>query len=636
MFFRRIIYSLVFIPLFLLLNLILSTSVYAADDFATSYDVNYDVGSNGITTVTEKVTLKNLTSQYYATQFSLTIGATQISDVSASDASGPLEVTQEQKGTSTTLNVKFNQQIAGEGKELPWTLKFNSKDFASAQGKVWEVSVPKIVSSANLQRYDVTLSVPSSFGTPTSISPTPKKVSSDNGKTYLTFDKDQLQNSGVSANFGDKQLFDFDLSYHLENPGIVPILTNIALPPDTAYQDVIFQRIEPKPINVTLDNDGNYLAWYRLNRNQKLDIKVIGSARLLTNSKVKTPVLSEDLRKKYLVSDKYWDSENPTIKTKLTEILGTSSPTSNTEKAKLIHRWVASNLKYDQSRLDGSNIERLGAVTALNNPNSAVCMEFTDLFIALARAAGIPARENDGFAYTANATLRPLSLNKDILHSWPEYYDDTKGWVMIDPTWESTTGGVDYFDKLDLNHFTFVVKGLSSENPAPAGSYKYIDQDSKDVKVNFADTDFLGKPQIDVTFDNQNPIVSGLPGKIKVRVSNNGNSLQQSSALTVKASVLSILDGESQNLGPIPAFGYGEFEYNIRTKSLIDSFDDKIEVMVANQKFSKDVQIRPFIIFKSFPFVLGGVIAAIASIYFIILGAFIYRRRFLKRKTAKK
>jgi transglutaminase-like putative cysteine protease len=58
-----------------------------------------------------------------------------------------------------------------------------------------------------------------------------------------------------------------------------------------------------------------------------------------------------------------------------------------------------------------------------------VCLEFTDLFIAIARAAGIPAREIDGFGYTQNAINRPISIDEDILHAWPEYYDTAKKYM---------------------------------------------------------------------------------------------------------------------------------------------------------------------------------------------------------------
>ncbi|MBI3103739.1 transglutaminase domain-containing protein [Candidatus Daviesbacteria bacterium] len=607
--------------------------VFAAEEFATSYDVVYDVGLDGVTTVTEKVTLKNLTSQYYANQFKLMIGATQISDIKGSDPGGALETSSELKDTSTTINVKFNQQVAGLGKELPWTLQFKSKDFAEKLGKVWAVHAPKVSSTANLENYNLTISVPTSFGEPTLISPTPKSQTTAGSRMFFTFEKDQLLESGVSASFGSIQLFDFDLSYHLQNDNLVPILTNIALPPDTSFQDVIFQRIEPKPLNVTVDTDGNYLAWYRLLRGQKIDIKVVGSAKLYTKSKVKNPIMEESVREKYTKDDKYWESNHPQIALTLAKILEPESIRDSSDKVRLIYKYVVNLLKYDSSRLEDSaigGVDRLGAVTALNNPNSAVCMEFTDLFITLARAAGIPARELNGFAYTANTTLRPLSLTRDVLHAWPEYWDERRGWVMVDPTWENTTGGVDYFSKLDLNHFIFAIKGSSSSQPPPAGSYKIPGEDTRDVKVTLSDIDFLGKSQIDVKIESEEPILAGFPSRLKVKVINLGNAVYPSSSFDILAQNLTILDGKDQKLGPIPAFGEASFEFNIRTKSLFDTYDDQIRVLIGSLKFTKDVHIKPFIILQTIPLIFAGVVLGMGGIYLLVLGGLLYRRKILK------
>ena len=629
---QKIIFAILLLSLILTTNYLLPTTVHAAEekDFSTSYDVIYDVGADGITAVTEKIILRNLTSQYYATQFSLNIGSTQISDISASDPGGSMEVKQDLKGTSTKLTVKFNQQIAGKDKTLAWTLKFKSKDFAQHLGKIWEVTLPKIVPDLNLEGYNLVLNVPSNFGEPGSITPNPKKTESTSGKTILTFTKDALLQSGVLAIFGETQVFDFNLNYHLKNPGLIPTLTSIALPPDTEYQDVSFSAIYPKPLNITLDSDGNYLAWYRLKRAQTLDAVVTGAAKLYLNSRVKNPNLDPALRQKYLASSKFWESNHPAIKSKLVEILGTNPPTINFEKARLIHRFVANTLKYNPSRLSDSMTKRLGAVTALNNPTEAVCMEYTDLFIALARAGGIPAREINGFAFSSNSNLRPLSLQKDVLHSWPEIFDEEKGWVMIDPTWEGTTGGVDYFSKIDLNHFAFVRKGISSEQPLPAGSYKVSDS-SKDVDVHFSDKEFNAKPTLNIAVETPQPAVAGFPNKIKVRVENQGNLLAQSSFISLIAANLIVLDSVLRT-GPIPAFGSSTFEFNIRSKSLLDEFDDVVEVTVGNQKIQKPLNVKPFIVFRNFPFVLFGLIGIVALIYFGILGGFIYKRRILKRK----
>ena len=632
LFVRRVITFLLLFILWIPIFSGMPKVAFAADEFGTTYDVIYDVGEEGVTTVTEKVILKNLTSEYYASQFKLIIGATQISDIKASDGSGPMEVKTEQKNSASEISVKFNQQVAGINKTLPWTLSFKSKDFAEKTGKIWEVRAPKVSTTTNLEDYNLTISVPLNFGEPTLISPAPKSQTSSNGKLFLTFSKNQLTQSGVSANFGSIQLFDFDLNYHLENSNLIPIITNITLPPDTAFQDIIFQRIDPKPINVTIDNDGNYLAWYRLSRGQKLDVKVIGSSKLYTNSKAKDPNLDDNLKKIYTQSQKYWEKDNPAIVAKLAEILGSTPPSEMTEKIKLIYRYVVNNLKYDSTRLNGGSIDRLGAVTVLNNPQAAVCMEFTDLFIALSRAAGIPARELDGYAYTSNTTLRPLSLGKDVLHAWPEYWDDKKGWIMVDPTWENTTGGVDYFSKLDLNHFVFAIKGLSSSQPIPAGSYKFFGQDSKDVKVTLSDNDFLGKPQLDVTIDAPNPILAGFPGKIKVKVSNLGNATFPSTEFRVLTSKLNILNGSNQKLGDIPSYAAASFEVNFRTKSLFDTFDDQILVLIGSQKFSNDVRVLPFWMFRIIPFVTIGVIILILAVYLGVLSFHLYKVKHAKKK----
>lgn len=616
-------------------------TVFAADEFATSYDVLYDVDSKGLTTVTEKINLKNLTSEYYANQFKLTVGATEVSDIKATDPGGLLEVSSEQKGNSTAIGVKFNQQMVGLGKVLPWIITFKTKDFAQNLGKIWEVKLPKISSASNMESYNVTLAVPQNFGEPSLVNPAPLTQSVSGGKIFLTFNLDQLKNSGISATFGSIQLFDFDLTYHLQNSSLTPVLKSITLPPDTSFQDIIFQRIDPDPLNVTMDGDANYLAWYRLDRSQKLDVRVFGSTKLYATSKVRNPVLDETLRKEYTKSQKYWEKDNPQITAKLNEILTSNPPEDAEGKARLIYQFVVDYLKYDPERLK-NNAERLGASAALNNPDSAVCMEFTDLFIALSRAAGIPARELNGYAYSVNAKSRPLSLTKDILHSWPEYFDNRRGWVMVDPTWENTTGGVDYFNKLDLNHFVFAIKGLSSQNPIPAGSYKYIDQDSHDVKVTLSDKDFLGHPQIDVKIDTADPSFAGFPGLLRVKITNAGNAFYPSAPLVVSAGKLAVESGKNQaqlggnhESGIIPAFGTAQFDFNIRTKSLFDSYDDQIAVAIGGKIFTKDISIRPFILFQTTSLVIEGVAVLMALIYFMVLAGSIYRKKVMNGKKHK-
>lgn len=607
--------------IFLFIVISFPVAVFAEGEFATSYDVSYVVNTDGVTDVTEKIILRNLTPQYYASSFSLTIGSTQISNVSASDEGGAMEVETKKEGTATTFTVKFNQQIAGKDKQVPFTFRFKSKDFASKQGRVWEVFTPRIAETENLENYIYSLSVPQTFGEVTAISPSPISTVQSGGYQIFKFSKEALLQSGVSANFGTVQIYEFNLNYPLKNPNPVSALTNIPLPPDSAYQDVIYTSIDPLPLNVTVDPDGNYLAWYKLGKSEEINVKVMGLAKLYINSKIKNPNLPVGLIDNYTKAQKFWEKEHVSIKTKLSEILkGSPKDLSNYEKAKLIHKAVVNSLQYSTERVKNNNFERLGGVTALINPASSICQEFTDLFITLVRAAGIPARELDGFAYSPNLELRPLSLSKDILHAWPEFWDDKKGWVMVDPTWENTTGGVDYFNKFDLNHFVFAIKGASSTQPILG---------AKDVKVKFSEKDFKLSPKLDMEIIAPNPILAGFPNKLKIIIKNSGSSLQQSSSVTASSGQI-IMIGQNKETGPIPAYGKAEFEYELRTKNLLEDYADTIEVSVAGQKIKKEVEIKPFILFRSFPFILISLISLIGLIYFGVLGGLIIRRRVLK------
>ena len=70
-----------------------------------------------------------------------------------------------------------------------------------------------------------------------------------------------------------------------------------------------------------------------------------------------------------------------------------------------------------------------GAQAALG-PMGADCTEYTDLLVALSRARGIPARYFDGLLYLDKGTV----ILANMVHSWPDVYLASAGWVAMDPT----------------------------------------------------------------------------------------------------------------------------------------------------------------------------------------------------------
>ena len=249
---------------------------------------------------------------------------------------------------------------------------------------------------------------------------------------------------------------------------------DIAIPPDSAFQRVYINAIDPKPENVYMDIDGNWLATYVLESKQRVDVSVKGAVQIFASPRPFFKPTKEVLELNLKPSE-FWQVEDPKIVSLAKEL----------KTPQKIYDYVANTLSYNYDRVR-PNVSRLGARSALDNPSQAICMEYTDLFIALARAAGVPAREINGYAYSENPDIQPLSLVADVLHAWPEYYDSARGaWIPVDPTWGSTTGGIDFFNKLDLRHFTFVIHGQDSSVPFAPGSYKLGPNPQKDVFVNF-------------------------------------------------------------------------------------------------------------------------------------------------------
>ncbi len=589
---------------------------HAAGEFATSYNITYDVDSSGETQVEEKVILKNLTDRFYASSFVLSIGATQISDVSASDAQGSIPVEVSRNNTKTNIGVKFTSQIVGKDKEYPWTLRFKSKDFAQAQGKIWQVSVPKISALENLDSYNLTLSTPVAFGDPTSITPEPKKQTEAGGRLYFYFTKEQLTDSGIFANFGTTQTFSFKMVFQAKNNGIVSALVKIPLPHDTQYQQVLLQKITPKPENVTVDGDGNYIGLFTIGRKESLNIEVLGQAKLFYKSRG-IVTLSKAEEASYTLSQKYWEKDSPQIKTKLAEIFKDKNPKTNSEKARLIHKFVSTFLQYDQNRLKEKNFQRLGALTTLSNPDKALCGEFTDLFIALARSGGIPARELIGYAYTSNVDLRPLSFGENILHAWPEYFDPAFGWVMIDPTWENTTGGVDYFSKFDLNHLAFLTRGLSSEELYPAS----------EVSVDFTEADFKPNPDIKPVIEFPREIFSAFPAKATVYLENAGNAPSIPTSLSLTASNLKVVDNGPFAVPILPPFGSQVYRFDLRSGRFWESYEDILRLKVGNQVIEKKVIVKSFFAQQYLAYGVIGAIGMMVTIYAMIL--------YLRLRTSK-
>lgn len=101
------------------------------------------------------------------------------------------------------------------------------------------------------------------------------------------------------------------------------------------------------------------------------------------------------------------------------EIVGTE--TDPLEQARRLQGWVFDNLRQSMASNASSALDVL-------HKKAGDCTELTLLFVALARAAGLPAREVGGVMY-AEEEIPMFGW-----HAWAEIHDGHQ-WVSVDPTW---------------------------------------------------------------------------------------------------------------------------------------------------------------------------------------------------------
>jgi transglutaminase-like putative cysteine protease len=137
--------------------------------------------------------------------------------------------------------------------------------------------------------------------------------------------------------------------------------------------------------------------------------------------------------KHYLLPTKHIPLDGIVRKTALS-IVKEANAQSPLQKAHAIYNWVVDNSTYDPG---ARGCGRGDIKSMLESGNlGGKCVDLNTLFVGLARAAGVPARDNYGIRIDESASHKTLGQAGDITtaqHCRPEFYLLGLGWVPVDP-----------------------------------------------------------------------------------------------------------------------------------------------------------------------------------------------------------
>lgn len=522
--------------IFLIFIQILSFFLASSDVFAKSdFDINneleikYDF-PNDFVTVTEEVTLKVNNDKYYlrrgAIQTFFLPDTTIISSKKERDFKlNSLKVTNydkdEMKYTKSTedngilIEVPIPQQVSSY-EEYTIKIQYKARDLVNVSGNISNLYVPGLPIDTKFTSTSVNglvttknykTSIVTSRNTPSPSYTQPKNIEVKSTEKSYIYEIDQADRIGKTSwlQFGNTQYYKFKLLQQaLKTDSLTPtqvsdvlplVSTNIykiALPRETeeTNQQVKIININPKPKNITRDNEGNLLATFDTPANKESQIIVEGLIKVSIpiEKEVQDIELGDYFEKiksktelqQYLNKDKYWESDDPVVKKIANEI----HLRSNTilDLVRNDYNYIVNKFNYSFTKLEGDN-PRLGAKAALTGAPT-ICMEYADSLIALLRSQGIPARAAIGYGNDPHNSENKIGSDKleeqTIGHQWVEVWIPDYGWLSLDPTWGESNrtyiGG-------DLDHILWYSQASSN-------------QDISDVVFFSAERGSIGKYQV--------------------------------------------------------------------------------------------------------------------------------------------
>lgn len=231
----------------------------------------------------------------------------------------------------------------------------------------------------------------------------------------------------------DGKVYEWRIAQEFRNygPGEVKDLDlYMAVPSSLENQEIIGKLVyEPKPAGFVTDRWGQKFARFHygtvkpgvvLKPEIKVKVKTYNVIRAIFPEQVgKLSDIPTDLNT-YLTDGFKYDINNPVIKKAVEEAVGKEQhPYWIMRK---IFQYIMSKLEYNLKPLGGWN----PAPTVLERGTGS-CSEYTFVFIAMCRAAGLPAR------YTGALVVRSEDRGFDkVWHRWAQVYLPGYGWIPVD------------------------------------------------------------------------------------------------------------------------------------------------------------------------------------------------------------
>lgn len=536
-------------------------SVFAQEDLSikSTFHHNWD-GERLDTTI--YLTLSTESASTVVTYLTVTIPQTEINpEIFSINRDKVLEHTTHKGKESTDLVIDLEKSPLY--KDKPITLKITY--FQSLTGS----TISLLSKLNNIETNEFLFTYPSSIGEISWSSATILNQEDKGGNVKITT---EIPNTDfVKIAFGEQITYSFDINKTLSNSSDTTIYSEVTLPINNSYQNIVISSINPLPDKAYKDIDGNYILQYSIVSQSAIDIKISGFIYMNKQD-------SNDSKEYIIEQNPLWKISNTSLIRHINRYVNTyglniSDTFSDINELKPEEREIFYEsiyhyvLEYLQPNVNSvgslSGAERIGSEDILVKQGMSSNEEYADSIIALYRYYKIPARFVIG--YLSNISNYD---SEGIYHYWAEFYDqDKKDWVIVEPFFEDYSK-TPLWSKEMKDHIALIYRYSNPFNPklsffSPQDfTLKLVEQ--APVYTNKAKVDLVLSP-----FNISDPYLSGV-----INIKNNGNTILDS--FTFKKSKPEISEyidyiGNNQKILILPSQEY-EIKFNIPFKEVEEDF----------------------------------------------------------------
>ena len=471
---KRLIFGLIVFVGFNLITAV-NSQVAAQSEFKVVIDREYNVEADGTLQVIETHTVRNesqnrrVISKSNEESFQISVVSGSKDKLEETVRTAVLTIDGQQTNFDASyhedkaiISVFYPREIT-KNQQIVFRLQYTNYGLVERVGALYDIYAPgfakdiQFVSGLTETEYNTLVRVSSSLPEENFAIPSPTKTEDANGFRVYTFGQETLVGKTIWIQRGKVQYYQFkivqqgsptdekDTGYQNEYHLILPR----DIDEGEVYQKVYFAKISPEPSEIIRDSDENLLGVFKFSSHLAFTVTIEGYAAVglsdfgvnATNGGLLNQ-LSSDLVSTYTKAAQFWEVDSSEIQKVAKDLKGSSQ--NIFDIISKTYEFVVNSIDYSEVKRFGLN-ERQGALTTLKQ-GAGVCMEYSDLFLTLVRAQGIPARAVFGYGYDSK-----LDSNAQEAHQWVNVYlPGVEKWVSVDVTWgesgDALIGG-------DLNHF---------------------------------------------------------------------------------------------------------------------------------------------------------------------------------------